>query len=144
VTHRVDERRPLGGAEDHGPSGFFESRTATTPGRFDATSTHCPPLPPERLDLRQLARPRSTPLRRCTLLLQQLGKTCDRRLRAERSCPQAVVHPSVLPDLVWFFHVVRADLGFQVDHGGIGRMRELEDRERADDPAGESAGRTAR
>src|SRR5207249_756182 len=47
------------------PLGFLESRTAVT-SCTDATSTHCPAPPPERLDFRHTARDRST---RSTLLL---------------------------------------------------------------------------
>src|SRR4051794_37872715 len=43
-----------------GPFRFLESRTATTPGRFTATSTQSPPLPPLRLLLCQMAPDRST------------------------------------------------------------------------------------
>lgn len=42
-----------------GPSGSFESRSATTPARSCATSTQLPPLPPLYEDLRQLAQVRS-------------------------------------------------------------------------------------
>ena len=39
-----------------GPSGLFESRTATTPGRLSATSTQLFAPPPLRSALRHLAR----------------------------------------------------------------------------------------
>src|ERR1019366_1072564 len=42
-----------------GPSGSFESRTATAPGRLRATSTQSPALPPLHDDLRHSARLRS-------------------------------------------------------------------------------------
>ena len=44
-----------------GPSGSLESRTATIPGRFRATWTHWPPLPPLRVLVRHTAVDRSAP-----------------------------------------------------------------------------------
>jgi len=44
-TAAVNARHSSGTNARFGPSGSFESRTATTPGKLHATSMHCPPLP---------------------------------------------------------------------------------------------------
>jgi DNA-binding transcriptional MerR regulator len=43
-TWAVKARHSSGAKTSTGPSGSFESRTATRPGRLPATSTHAPPL----------------------------------------------------------------------------------------------------
>ncbi len=58
-TPPTNARHSPGAQTSTGPCGFLESRTATAPGRPVATSTHSPPSPPDRLDLRQRATLRS-------------------------------------------------------------------------------------
>jgi hypothetical protein len=55
-TTAVDASHSSGATASFGPSGSFESRTATMHGEFRAMSTHCPPLPLLRDDLRHTAR----------------------------------------------------------------------------------------
>src|SRR6202035_5623363 len=59
VTPAVNARHSSGAKTSFGPSGSFESRTATAPGRLRATSTQSPPLPALHDDLRHSARLRS-------------------------------------------------------------------------------------
>ena len=110
------------------PSGSLESRTATTPGRFRATSTHWPPL----LLLRVLcATWRGTGRHaygssRTSSAGWSRSFGCrlrDQRYRmagAERLGAQMVKHHCIVPDLVFTLQEEAPGEVFEVNDGRIG------------------------